>query len=151
MTISISFSSTASRVNQLPTHVSSSFSEGISNTILSLMPTLVSLNQPSKSKPLQYHAVHLTRSSPASAIISLLPFLRVLLHTGACANAALHTYLLAKSSLQVRVSLQREITPAYRWSVYLYKILAMNRSRSVKWIRFMIVQYLIQFVFLYFS
>ena len=51
--ISKSFSSTASRVwNKLPTHVSSAVTlpvlEGISSTLFSLMPTLVSLHQRSK-------------------------------------------------------------------------------------------------------
>ena len=43
---------------------------------------------------LQFHALHLTRSSLAPTISSLLHSWRVLLHTGACANAVLLTYLL---------------------------------------------------------
>ena len=48
------------------------FSEGISSIIFSWRLTLVSLHQPSKFKPLLYHAVHLTRFSPASNISALL-------------------------------------------------------------------------------
>ena len=49
----------------------------------------------------RYHAVHLTRSSPAPTISSLLHRARVLLHTGAWASAALLTYLLTKLQKQL--------------------------------------------------
>ena len=48
----------------------------------------------------RYHAVHLTRSSPAPTISSLSHIARVLLHTGAWASAALLTYLLCQPGRQ---------------------------------------------------
>ena len=46
----------------------------------------------------RYHAVHLTRSSPAPTISSLSHLVRVLLHTDAWVSAALLTYLLTYCS-----------------------------------------------------
>ena len=56
----------------LPWHCQ--FSEGISSTIFPLRPTLVSLRCANHQNwnPLQYNAVHLTRSNPAPTISSFL-------------------------------------------------------------------------------
>ena len=94
MATSKSFSSTASRVwNKLPTHVSSALTLPVfrRHPKAPLFPWCLPWLHCTNHQNRRYHAVHLTRSSPAPTISSLLHPAWVLLHTGAWASAALLT------------------------------------------------------------
>ena len=122
MIMLISFSSTASRVNKLSTHAASTLTLPVFRRHLKHHFALDAYS--GFTKPTIKIETPAVSCGPSNAFEpSIYDYLTLAFLPGSCytlAHAQMLLYSLTKSSHQV--PLTNEITPACRWSVYLYKI-----------------------------